>query len=765
MRLPPRAWPFSTALGSSRFALILSLSGALYSRAQETNFVSPLLGFSQQSSVAERALETKFDAALQKEDLRQWMKRMTAHPHHVGSPYGKEVAEFIRSQFEAWGYETKIEQFDVLFPTPRNRLVEMTVPEPFTARLQEPALPQDSTSDLTQEQLPTYNAYSIDGDVTAELVYVNTGVPKDYEVLAERGISVRGKIVIARYGGSWRGIKPKVAAEHGAIGCLIYSDPREEGYFDGDVYPQGAWRNQDGVQRGSVADIPVFPGDPLTPGVGATKNAERLPLKQAPTLTKIPVLPLSSADALPLLRRLTGPVAPESWRGALPIIYHLGPGPAKVHLKVEFDWRTVPAYDVIARLSGSDRADQWIIRGNHHDAWVCGADDPISGTVVLLEEAKAIGLLAKNGWHPKRTIIFAAWDAEEPGLIGSTEWVETHAEELKQHAAVYVNGDSNARGFLNVSGSHTLQKLINEVAQDVIDPEKKVSVSERARARLMANGSPEERRQLREQNEFRVRALGSGSDYTPFLQHLGIASLDIRYGGEGEGGSYHSIYDSYDYYTRFIDPAFDYGVALAQTAGRTVLRMANADLLPFEFVQFADTVARYAAEVSKLADDMREESKDFNRLLSDKTLELAADPTQPLVLPAAKSAVPHFDFAPLQNAIERLHESATRFQQHLQDTTTGSRGLSSEVARNLDGILMKMEQVLTAEDGLPRRSWYKHLIYAPGLYTGYGVKTMPGIREAIEQRQWDEVNDQIERVATVLDRYADELEHARETVP
>jgi N-acetylated-alpha-linked acidic dipeptidase len=733
-----------------------AIPGASLIRAAQQETVQapdkPISGFSRAGAEAEHALEGKFDGFLDKDQMRNWMKRMTAHPHHVGSPYGKEVAEFIASQFKAWGFDTQIEQFDVLFPTPRELALEMTAPDHFTATLQEPPVKGDTTSGLTREELPTYNAYSIDGDVTGELVYVNYGVPKDYDLLAERGIDVRGKIVLARYGGSWRGIKPKVAAEHGAIGCLIYSDPREDGYFEGDVYPVGPWRNENGAERGSVADIPVYPGDPLTPDVGATKDAKRLPLREARTLTKIPVLPLSWSNALPLLRGLSGPVAPDSWRGALPLTYHIGPGPASVHLKVAFDWRLVPAYDVIARLTGSERPDEWIIRGNHHDAWVFGAEDPISGTVALLDEARALGQMARQGWKPKRTIIYCAWDAEEPGLIGSTEWVETHATDLRAHAVAYLNGDNNGRGFLRVGGCPTLQKLVNEIGRDVRDPEKNVSVAERARAHLLANGSADERRAPA--NPLPVRPLGSGSDYSPFLQHLGIASLDFRYAGEGEGGSYHSVYDSYDYFTRFIDPEFDYELALAQTQGRAVLRLANAELLPFHFSDFAENIGRYVNELRKLADDLREETKESNRLLSDKAPEVAADPKQVFIPPKPKSPVPYFNFAPLQNAAELLRDNARTFDEALAHARGSAQALPDDTERQLDRLFRKAEQLLTREDGLPRRPWYRHLIYAPGFYTGYSVKTIPGVREAIEERQWGDVNDQIEIVARVLTRYA-----------
>ncbi|MBU6402347.1 MAG: M28 family peptidase, partial [Verrucomicrobia bacterium] len=519
-----------------KFSLGLALLGASLVGAAAGD--GPLLGFSRQAAARERAVEHQFDAELNKTEMRDWMQRMSSHPHHVGSPFDKENAEFIASRFRAWGYQTEIERFDVLFPVPQVRLLEMTAPDRFRARLAEPPLKEDATSDQTRETLPVYNAYSIDGDVAGDLVYVNYGVPKDYETLAAQGVEVKGRIVIARYGGSWRGIKPKVAAEHGAIGCLIYSDPRDDGYFQGDPYPKGAWRSDEGAQRGSVEDMPLFPGDPLTPGIGATPDAKRLALEDAPTLTKIPVLPISYADAQPLLRALGGPVAPEAWRGALPFTYHLGPGPTKVHLRLKFDWHLRPIYDVIARMPGAERPDQWILRGNHQDAWVFGAEDPLSGTVVLMEEARALGLLARGGWQPKRTVVFTVWDGEEPGLLGSTEWVEAHAAALRQHAAVYVNSDSNGRGFLGVSGSHTLERFVNEVAADITDPERRISVAARLRAeRLVKAASADQRRALRARPDLRIEALGSGSDYTPFLQHLGIASLDVRYGGEDEGGS------------------------------------------------------------------------------------------------------------------------------------------------------------------------------------------------------------------------------------
>ncbi|HEX3561158.1 MAG TPA: transferrin receptor-like dimerization domain-containing protein [Pyrinomonadaceae bacterium] len=719
-----------------------------------------LLGFDRESAERERALEARFDSLLRKENLREWMKRLSARPHHVGSAYDKDNAEFLLGLFRSWGFDAQIESFDVLFPTPKTRLLELTAPEKYTARLAEPPLKEDSTSAQTSEQLPTYNAYSIDGDVTGQLVYVNYGVPRDYEELERRGVDVKGKIVIARYGGSWRGIKPKVAAEHGAVGCIIYSDPRDDGYFEGDVYPQGAYRNEWGAQRGSVADMPLYPGDPLTPGVGATKDAKRLDIRSAPTLTKIPVLPISYGDAQPLLKALGGPVAPAAWRGALPLTYHLGPGPATVHLKLEFNWDIKPVNDVIARLKGGDLPDEWVVRGNHYDAWVNGADDPLSGQVAMLEEARALGELARTGWKPRRTIIYCAWDGEEPGLLGSTEWVETHAAVLQKHEVLYVNSDSNGRGFLEAGGSHTLEKFMNEVARDVSDPEKKIPVGERLRARRVLDGNADERREARERADLRIGALGSGSDFTPFLQHLGVASLNLGYGGEDGGGSYHSIYDSFDNYVRFIDPTFDYGVALSETAGRVVLRFANADTLPLSFGDFTETVGNYVREVSKLAEDTRGEIAEKNRRISEGTFRAVFDPTETYVAPAPEAPAPYLNFAPLQNALARLQESTKNYQAALGNPAAPVRLRSRETQGRLDEILTGVEHSMTRDAGLPRRSWFKHEIYAPGFYTGYGVKTLPGIREAIEQHNWKEAEEQVGVVANTIEQVAAEIDRA-----
>jgi N-acetylated-alpha-linked acidic dipeptidase len=742
---------------------LLALFAAAAGLAADTPPES-LIGFSPVRVAGQRSLEQRFDAGLDPAELKEWMRRLSARPHHLGSPYGKDDAEFIAAQFRSWGFDTKIEEFRVLFPTPKIRVMEMTAPTVFRAALAEPVLKEDPTSGQAAEQLPVYNAYSIDGDVTGDVVYVNYGVPRDYEELERHGIDPKGKIVLARYGGSWRGIKPKVAAEHGAVGCLIYSDPRDDGYFEGDVYPRGPYRNDTGAQRGSVADMPLYPGDPLTPGVGATpERAAGVDLARARTLTKIPVMPISYGDALPLLKALGGPIAPESWRGALPVAYHLGPGPTRVHLKLAFDWKLVPAYDVIARLAGSERPDEWVIRGNHHDAWVNGAEDPISGLVALMAEAKSLGALHGSGWTPKRTIIYAAWDGEEPGLIGSTEWAEAHDAELQKKAVAYVNSDSNGRGFFQVQGSHTLEKFINQVARDVPDPETKVSVAERLRARRIAFGNEDdkdERKDIRDRPDLRIGALGSGSDYTPFLQHLGVASLNIGFGGENGNGIYHSIYDSFAHYARFNDPTFEYGVALAKVGGRTVLRLAEADVVPFEFTAFAETLARYVKDVSKLADDIREKTVEDNRLARDNTLVLAADPRDRFVAPKAKAAVPFVNFAPLQNALAKVQDSARAFDR--ARAARAGEALPAETQKAVDQVLMHAEQALTRPEGLPIRPWFRHQVYAPGFYTGYGVKTLPGVREALEQRDWKAAEEQAVIAARTLEGFAAQIDRATE---
>ena len=753
--------------GARLFLLVLSCF-LLLAASPETE--QPLNGYSAATSRTQRDWENKFRSVPEPQNLRDYMQRLAARPHHVGSPYDKDNAEWMLAKFKEWGLDANIETFYALFPTPKVRVVELLEPTKFTAKLQEPALGIDPTSDQLAEQLPTYNAYSADGDVTAPLVYVNYGIPDDYEKLERMGVSVKGAIVIARYGNSWRGIKPKVAAEHGAVGCLIYSDPADDGYVQGDVFPVGGWRPRDGVQRGSVADMPLYPGDPLTPGVGGTKDAKRLELKDARTLTKIPVLPISYADAQPLLAALKGQVAPEGWRGSLSQTYKVGPGPAKVHLKVQSNWDVKPLYDVIVKIPGATDPDEWIVRGNHHDAWVNGAEDPVSGTVVLMEEARGLATLLKQGWKPKRTIIYCVWDGEEPGLLGSTEWGETHADELRQHAVAYINSDGNDRGYLTMGGSHTLEAFINGVAHDIQDPEKKIPVWKRDQLKAIADAkTPEDRKDVRDRADLRIDALGSGSDWTVFLDHLGIATLDLGYGDEDGGGIYHSIYDDFYWYTHFSDTDFSYGRALSQTAGTAVMRLADADLLPYNFTGLADTIHRYLDELQKLWQTKQDEAIERNKEIEEGVFTAIADPKKTSVPPPALEVPPHLNFAPLENASDALTRSAERYQKALEKVSAnGDLAVSPAGLQALNQKLMQSERKLTSPEGLPGRPWFQHLIYAPGQYTGYDVKTIPGVREAIEQKKWKEADEQIVRAANALldeaalvDAAAQELEKAK----
>jgi N-acetylated-alpha-linked acidic dipeptidase len=729
---------------------------------------STLLGYTKETSAAQREWERKFRDGVESNKIRENMRRLSARPHHVGSPYDKDNAEWILSQFKTAGFDARIETFDVLFPTPKERVLELVEPKKFKAKLQEPALAVDPTSNQASEQLPTYNAYSGDGDVTAPLVYVNHGNREDYEQLDRLGISVKGAIVIARYGEGWRGIKPKVAAEHGAIGCIIYTDPRGDGFYKGEDYPSGGWRPRDGVQRGSVMDTD-YPGDPLTPGVGATADARRLDVKEAKTITKIPVLPISYSDALPLLSELKGPVAPEGWRGALPITYRVGPGPAKVHLKVASNWDTKPIYDVIATLRGTESADQWVVRGNHHDAWVNGADDPISGQAAMLEEARQLGELHRQGWNPKRTIIYCAWDGEEPGLLGSVEWVETHLDELQKHAITYINSDSNGRGFLYPGGTQDLQTFISGVARDVQDPERHMSVFQRSHLASISNAKDaQERGDLRKRSDLLMEALGDGSDYTAFQDFAGISTLSLGFEGEDDGDQYHSIYDDFYWYTKFVDTDFVYGRALAQTAGTAVMRLADADLLPFDYAPQAEAIGKYETELEKLLKDKQDEFTERNLELKEGVFTATADPRKPSVPPPAETVPPYLNFAPMKNAIEQLKNSSERYSKALAAwQAKGSPALPTEALNTVNADLLGVSRLFLNPKGLPERPWFKNQIYAPGAYTGYGAKPIAAVREYMDEKKWKEAEAQvpqvshvIERAAAGIDRVSTELETA-----
>lgn len=732
--------------------------------------MSVAFGAPAPASPNEATLEHSFDALIHPDDLRDWMKLLAAQPNHVSSPHDKSNADQILAWFKSWGWDAHIETFWVLYPTPIQETLELVGPQKFSATLQEPPIPGDSSATATDPALPAYVDYQRDGDVTAGLVYVNFGMLDDYKTLERLGVSVKGKIVIARYGGGWRGLKPKLAEDHGAIGCIIYSDPAQDGYFVDETYPNGPMRPPHGVQRGSVLDMGLYPGDPLTPpGIAATKDAKRLKMLDAPTIIKIPTLPISYADAHVFLSALAGPVAPQAWRGALPITYRVGPGPGLVRLAVKSDWQLRPIYDVVATMKGSIWPDQWVVRGNHHDGWVFGATDPLSGQVALLAEAKAIGGLARQGWRPKRTIVYTSWDAEEPMILGSTEWAEDHAAELKKKVVLYINSDSNERGFLEVGGSQDFQHLVNEVAANVIDPETGVSIAQRLRAKVrvaaLAPGASEHLRAVAKivadpDKDFPIEALGSGSDFSTFLDHLGVPVLDVGFGEEGQsGGVYHSRYDTFEHHSRFVDPGFVYDAMLAKTVGRIVLRVADSDLPLQNATAFANDVSDYLDQVKKLADDEREEAETQSKLLHDRAFQLAADPTKPSGLPTALDRVPHLEFAALEDAIDRLKRSAKAYDDAL--ATNASHLSSSQVAR-VQALMINIDQTLAPENvGLPGRDWYKNLVYAPGRYTGYEAKTLPGVREAIEDRRWSDANRYAQLTARALNAYSDRLDQAK----
>jgi N-acetylated-alpha-linked acidic dipeptidase len=722
-----------------------------------------------------KALEAKFDAQINPAEMGTWLKLLAAEPNHVGSVHNKANAEWIAAQLKSWGWDAKIETFDVLYPTPISVALELVggPGAPFKATLTEKPIPGDEPT-FTKDALPAYVAFQGDGDVTAPLVYVNYGMPEDYLALERMGISVKGKIVITRYGGGWRGLKPLLAQMHGAAGALIYSDPKDDGYATDDVYPKGAARPPQGFQRGSVADMPIYPGDPLTPGVGSTKDAKRIDRKDAVTILKIPCLPISYGDAQVLLASLDGPVAPTSFRGSLPITYHIGGSEAggKAHLAVKSDWSLKTLYDVVGMLKGSEAPNDWIVRGNHHDGWVMGASDPLSGQIALLAEAKAFGVLMKGGWKPKRTIVYTSWDGEEPMLLGSTEWAETHAAELKAKGVVYINSDGNGRGFFRAEGSHAFQHFVNQISADVKDPETGVPVRDRARARLAVtlaenpNGgggrdgaNPAAKAAANDPTkDLPLGALGSGSDYSAFLQHLGLPSIDFGYGGEGEsGGVYHSLYDDYQHHSTFVDPGFAYDATLAKTVGRAVMRLADTDLPVQRYGDFADTVAGYLDEVKKLADTTRDAANTQKRLLGSNAYELAADPTKPHKPPTPFTASPPMNFAALESAVAKLKTSSAAFDTAL---ATKGEGLSKAQRAKLNAVVKPLDQSLLRPEGLPGRPWYMNMVYAPGRFTGYGAKTLPGVREAIEERRFDDAQKYVGITGQALDAYAGELDKA-----
>jgi N-acetylated-alpha-linked acidic dipeptidase len=700
-------------------AVCTATAGMAWLSAQSLPGSQPIRGFSAASSAVELERERELKASPSAKAAEADFDVMTAEPHHTGSPYEIKLADYVSGQFKSFGIEAEKYEYGVLLPWPGQRRIDIVAPDQVKLEVEEEKIRGDQWADKPGI-LPAYNAYSPSGDVTGEIVYVNFGIPADYETLTKLGIDVKGKIVLARYGGSWRGIKPKVAAEHGAIACIIYSDPHEDGYAQGDVYPDGPFRGWGMIQRGSVMDMPRYPGDPSTPDRPSKPGVERIPMDKIETFSPIPVQPMSYRDGIELLKRLKGPVAPEAWRGSLPVTYHIGPGPAKVHMKLQMEYAQRRLINVVGRIAGAVAPDEWIIVGSHRDAWTFGASDSVSGHVSMMAVAKAMGDMMKKGWRPRRSVLFVSWDGEEQGLLGSTEWVEDLTAELKAKAAIYVNRDAGAGG-LNFGGSavHSLTPFMHELAQS-IQPE--------GESKNLYDGWLQRAREQSPAREGQpmlktppVGALGSGSDYTAFLDHIGVASLDMGLNGPGGDGSYHSTYDNPTWFKKYIDPQFKFSVLASQVTGVALLRLADAEVLPFDYEAYGRQILEYVGDIEQQA------------------VKASAD--------GAKKV----DFAGLRAAADAFTQAGATVR------TRGETLLSAPDQRELARInrrLIMAERDLIEPAGLPDRPWYRHVIYAPGLYTGYGVKTIPGVREAIDAANFNRAAVQAQVVIRALQRAA-----------
>lgn len=665
----------------------------------------PIRGFTAEEAREREAFELRLRATAEANKIREFMTKMASEPHHAGSPASRAVAEYALERFKEFGLDARIESFDALIPYPTQRSLELIAPVRYVARLREPVIKDDPDSS-DANQLPTFNAYSGNGDVTAEVVYANYGLPEDYAFLRMRGVDVKGRVVLVRYGRSFRGIKAKVAHENGAAGCLIYSDPRDDGFFQGDIYPRGPFRPPAAVQRGSVMDLPLYPGDPLTPGKPSVPGVARLKIEEAPTVQKIPVLPISWEDAQPIFEQLGGELAPVEWRGAIPVTYKLGNGTAKVRLRVQADNATRGVHNVVARLKGRVYPDQYIVYGNHHDAWVNGAADPISGAASVLEAARILSKAVQQGWKPKRSVVFTLWDGEEYGLVGSTEWAEKHRERLQREAVAYFNSDTTLRGAMSIQATPSLEKFIEEWLRDTPDPGSRRNL-------LEASG----------RRPFRAGPLGSGSDFTAFVHHLGIASLNAGFEGN-MSGVYHSVYDSMRWFQYFGDPDYIYTTAFAGFMATGLARMADATVLPFDFGR----VSRY----------VRENVEDLKRLGRGRGLNWEA----------------------MDREVERLSAAARGYGQALQAAEGRVAAAEPAKLKRLNEAIYRAERALTRPEGLPGREWYKYQLAAPGKYTGYGAKTLPGVREALEAGQVEEARQQLQVLGETLAAYAEAIRGA-----
>jgi N-acetylated-alpha-linked acidic dipeptidase len=719
------AAPLLAVCGAAAAVAWLSAQSPRPGRSASTPESARLRGFSSASSATELAREKQMMASPSAKANEADFDVMTAEPHHAGSPYEIKLADYVADTFKSLGFEAAKYEYSVLLPWPGERSIEIVAPDRVRLQVEEEKIRGDQWADKPGI-LPAYNAYSPSGEVTGEIVYVNFGIPADYETLQKLGIDVKGRIVLARYGGSWRGIKPKVAAEHGAIACLIYSDPHEDGYFQGDVYPDGPFRGWGMIQRGSVMDMPRYPGDPSTPGRPSKPGVERIPMDKIETFAPIPVQPMSYRDGVELLKRLTGPVAPDAWRGALPITYHIGPGPAKVHVKLKMDYAQRRLINVVGRIAGQAAPDDWIIVGSHRDAWTFGASDSVSGHVSMMAVARAMSVMMKAGWRPRRSVLFVSWDGEEQGLLGSTEWVEDLATDLQAKAAVYVNRDAGAGGInFNGSAVHSLAPFVHELAQAIQPEGSSKTLYDAWLERAREQSPPRDGQPALTAPP--VGALGSGSDYTAFLDHVGIASMDIGLNGRGGDGSYHSTYDNPTWFKKYVDPQFKHSVLASQVTGVALLRLADAELLPFDYEAYGRQILEYIGEIEQQAAKASAEG--------------------------AKSV----DFAGMKAAAEAFATAGANLRAAGETLLGGApapgQPPSTEPAiARMNHALIMAERDLIEPAGLPDRPWYRHVIYAPGLYTGYGVKTIPGVREAVDAGNYRRAAEQATIVIRALQR-------------
>ena len=708
----------------------LNLSPIAYSQqpADKLTFTPPTKISGYRDAAAELAAEKTFLAVPSAELAKEHLRILTAEPHMAGTPEDKKTADYVLQKYKAAGLDAYIQEYKVWMNTPSEIHVNLVAPAGVV--MNGPSREHVDGDDPYQNDprvVMAYNGFSPSGDVTADVVYANYGRPEDFKKLKEMGVDLKGKIAVVRYGQNFRGVKPFVASEYGCAGVLIYSDPSDDGYFKGDKYPKGPYRPDTGVQRGSIQYLFQYPGDPTTPGIASVldlPDSKRISPDKATDMPRIPTTPLSYHDAAPILANLGGPESPREWQGALPFTYHVGPGPAKVHmlLKQNYQWTTI--YDVIGMVKGSEHPEQWVVTGNHRDAWVYGAVDPNSGTAAQLEAVHGVGELLKTGWKPKRTIVFASWDAEEEGLIGSTEFAEQHADELR-NAVVYFNMDVAVAGpNFGASAVPSLKQYIREASQAVPSPKGgsvyeqwKLATEKREKEKGATNalGGISRQANATVSKDVSVGDLGSGSDFTPFLQHLGVPSTDI--GSGGPYGVYHSVFDNFAWFTKFGDPTFVYEQQMARVYGLQLIRMASQDVLPFNYEDYGKEIGAYV----KAAESRSKEAF------------------------GAKS--PSFDDA--EKAASRLEDAGAKMLQ-AQTAMKGDSNRENEALINAErGFLI---------DGLPARTWYKHAIYAPGKYTGYAAVVIPGVNEAIDAGNSALTAEQLKVLTDALNRAAETLE-------